>query len=90
MEKVFVVRITQVYEGAELRNDVKCHSTHAKAIKYAKKFIDDEKASLKVKLESEGWIENDNLETHGEWEVYKEGYYCLDHTNVSIFKEDVN
>lgn len=90
MEKVFIVRITQVYDFDELRNDVKCFSTKERAVKYAKDFIEDEKDCLQVELESGYWIEDDNLDTNGEWEAYHEGCYCQDHTNVSIFEEKVN
>lgn len=89
MEKVFVVRITQVYECDELRNDVKGFSTKEKAINYAKEFIEDEKDCLKAKLESGDWIEHDNLDTDWEWEVYENGHYCQNHTNISIFALDV-
>ena len=89
MEKVFIVRITQVYECDELINDAKGFSTKEKAINYAKEFIEDEKECLLVELENESWIENDDLDSNWEWEVYEDGRYCENHTNLSIFELDV-
>lgn len=88
MEKVYVVRVTQIYDCEELRNDVRCFSTMEKAKEYAKAFIADEKEEIKADLES-GWIENDNLEKWGSWEAYADGYYCTNHTEVEITEEEV-
>lgn len=88
MGKVFVVRVTQIYDGEELRNDVRVFSTMEKAKEYAKAFIEDEKKEIKADLES-GWIENDNLEKWGSWEAYADGYYCTNHTEVEITEEEV-
>lgn len=89
MDKVFIVRITQVYEGDELRNDVKCCSTREKALNEAKAFIEDEKEWIANDSKAQSWCINDNLEKNGEWEAYESGYYCQNHTSVSIFEEDV-
>ena len=51
--------------------------------------IEDEKECLLVELENESWIENDDLDTNWEWEVYEDGRYCENHTNLSIFELDV-
>lgn len=88
MEKVYVVRVTQIYDCEELRNDVRVFSTMEKAKEYAKAFIEDEKEEIKADLES-GWIENDNLEKWGSWEAYADGYYCTNHTEVEVTEEEV-
>lgn len=88
MGKVFVVRVTQIYDCEELRNDVRCFSTMEKAKEYAKAFIADEKEEIKADLES-GWIENDKLEEWGSWEAYADGYYCTNHTEVEITEEEI-
>lgn len=95
MEKVFVVHITQVSDGSELRNDVRCFSTMEKAKEYAEEFIADEKAELAPQLESDdweddnGWEVDDNWEKYLVWEAYEYGYYCQNHTSVAITEETI-
>lgn len=89
MEKIFVVHITQVSDGSELRNDVRCFSTMEKAKEYAEEFIADEKAELAPQLETDDWEVDDNWEKDLVWEVYEYGFYCQNHTEVTITEETI-
>ena len=89
MEKVFVVHITQVSDGCELRNDVRCFSTIDKAKEYAREFIKDEKQELAPQIDSEDWEVDDKFETDLTWEAYEYGFYCQNHTEVVITDETI-
>lgn len=89
MEVVYVVRVTQVYDYEELRNDVRVFAKKEDAYDYARAFIEDEKEELKNDFESGSWVEDDNLEKWGNWEAYHDGYYATDHTEVEVSEEKI-
>ena len=89
MDRVYVVRVTQVSDCDELRNDVRVFAKKEDAYDYARAFIEDEKQELTDKFESGDWIEDDNLEEWGNWEVYEDGYYATNHTEVEVSEEKI-
>lgn len=86
MKKVVIVHITQIVDGVELRNDVRCFKTKKLAKEYAKSFIDDEKEYVK----RDGWVIESNFTKNGTWEAYEDGNYCLNHTELVVSVEIIH
>lgn len=85
MAKVVLVHITEIYDGEELRNDVRCFKTKKLAKEYAKAFIADEKEYVK----RAGWTIESNFTKNGTWEAYEDGNYCMNHTEVTVSVEPI-
>lgn len=83
--KVFCVRIEQVYNDDEIRNDLEIFSNEKSAMDYAKEFIADETESV----EEDQWEIEDHLDEHGSWEAYEQGYYLGNHTTVDVFEKEI-
>ena len=90
MEKVFVLLKEEVYEG-EKKEEVKVFSSLDKAKKEFKKMkfdilndIDDPQPDTDEI--TSGYVYN---QSELNFELYQKGYYCGDHTTVSIIESEV-
>lgn len=86
MKKVAIVHITQIVNGEELRNDVRCFKTEELAKTYAKDFIEDEMEYV----ERDGWVVDDEFEESGTWQAYEAGYYNTNHTELVVSVETIH
>lgn len=88
MRKIYVVTISQCYDGETFDIIVKAFSTKEKGWEYFMSIIDDSKKDLSSRHTTSEWeidvIHGSQESGFGSWCAYDDGYYHTDHIEIVL------